>query len=367
MGVRTAFALAPDGRQLIYASCEYERRYPEGSPLAALHDDDDRYEYELVQVAADGRGGTRLTTDEHFDSYPAWSPDGRRLAFLSNRFNRLIHPFEFESGEQRNVLYGGSQEGFNDTGARIGLYTMAADGTDVRPVFEEGTPVAHQPPRWSPDGRQLAVVRYQDPGRGYSPRPEGRELYVVGADGTGARQLATDVVGGPSWSPDGARLAYAQAEGSGVALYTIARDGTDARRLTTLERWWRWPHKEDPKSVWIDTVAWSPDGTRILVSANGQHPAFVVSVDIPRRMAVGFMTKEVGPVGAREQEYRGVRAAAWSPDGGQIALVGPPRGGLRPVTVVAIASLDGQEVSVRRLAERAEEDGPLLVLNARAV
>ena len=91
MGVRTAFALAPDGRQLIYASCEYERRYPEGSPLAALHDDDDRYEYELVQVAADGRGGTRLTTDEQWDSYPARSLDvWRRLAVVCNRFNRRV-------------------------------------------------------------------------------------------------------------------------------------------------------------------------------------------------------------------------------------------------------------------------------------
>jgi len=324
----------------------YGRIYPDGDGRKRIAND---FEYELARVARDGGSVTSLTMNEHFDSYPAWSPNGQRIAFLSNRFNANLSHLDRVS-----------------TGARIGLYTMAADGSDVRPVFEEGTPVAHQPPRWSPDGRELAVVRYRDPGTDFPLRPEGRDLYVVGADGSAPRSLATDVVSGASWSPDGSRLAYAQAEGSGVALYTIGRDGADPRRLTTVERWWRRNDDEDPRSVWIDTVAWSPDGSRILVSANGNHPAFVVGVDIPSRTEVGIVRREVGPSRSPRHEFQGIRAAAWSPDGRQIVMVGPLRDSFGPATVVAIVSLDGEANPVRRLAERAEADAPLLAMHARA-
>jgi len=346
IGLRTAFDLARDGSNLVYGTCVYGRIYPDGDGRKRIAND---FEYELARVARDGGSVTSLTMNEHFDSYPAWSPNGQRIAFLSNRFNANLSHLDRVS-----------------TGARIGLYTMAADGSDVRPVFEEGTPVAHQPPRWSPDGRELAVVRYRDPGTDFPLRPEGRDLYVVGADGSAPRSLATDVVSGASWSPDGSRLAYAQAEGSGVALYTIGRDGADPRRLTTVERWWRRNDDEDPRSVWIDTVAWSPDGSRILVSANGNHPAFVVGVDIPSRTEVGIVRREVGPSRSPRHEFQGIRAAAWSPDGRQIVMVGPLRDSFGPATVVAIVSLDGEANPVRRLAERAEADAPLLAMHARA-
>ena len=59
----------------------------------------------------------------------------------------------------------------------------------------------------------------------------GRELYVVGAGGGEPRLLAVNVVSGPSWSPDGQRLAIAQAEVDGVGLYVIGIDGTESRRV----------------------------------------------------------------------------------------------------------------------------------------
>ena len=94
----------------------------------------------------------------------------------------------------------------------------------------------------------------------------GRELYVVGADGREPRRVAVNVVSGPSWSPDGQRLAIAQAEADAVGLYVIGIDGTESRRVMGIEGW-QGPRSisiVDPAAAWIDTVAWSPDGARIL-------------------------------------------------------------------------------------------------------
>ena len=81
-------------------------------------------------------------------------------------------------------------------------------------------------------------------------------------------------------------------------------------------------------------MAWSPDGTRILVSVNDRQPAFIVGLDSPHRREVGILRNPEG-------RFHGVRAAAWSPDGSQIALVGP--------SLVAIVPADGGPI--RGLAE----------------
>ena len=149
----------------------------------------------------------------------------------------------------------------------------------------------------------------------------GRQLYVVGADGAEPRLLADNVVSGPSWSPDGQRLAIAQAEAGGVGLYVIGIDGTESRRVTDIEGW-RGPMPnprapppvDDPAAAWIDTAAWSPDGSRILVRSHYQHPALVVNVESGEATEVGS--------GLRPDGRMWVRAAAWSPDGSRIAVTG---------------------------------------------
>jgi len=74
---------------------------------------------------ADGSHPTRLTDHPGDDQHPAWSPDGRRIAFNSERY--------------------GPEASFD-------IYTMAADGSDLRRIT--GEPGLEEYPRWSPDGQR---------------------------------------------------------------------------------------------------------------------------------------------------------------------------------------------------------------------
>lgn len=297
VGRWTSFAVAPDGSQVVYVGCL-------GPPTEF------RY-FDLFRVSRDGTGAERLTATGSTEFYPSWSPDGHRIAFLSDV----------------------------DTGyanaSRMRLYNMAADGTDVRPVLDDDFIVLHQPPQWSPDSQHLAVVRYTLEKRGFAETisQSGRELYVVGSDGAEPRRLAENVVSGPAWSPDGQRLAYARANGDGVALYTIGSDGTGELWITDIPHW-RGPRSDSvPAEAWIDTVVWSPDGARILVRSD-DAAAFVVTLETGRKAELGL---------------DGVRASAWSPDGSRLALIAGRWRLSGPLMVVTTAA-DGTDL--RMLAER---------------
>jgi TolB protein len=119
---------------------------------------------------AEGGEAQRLTDDPATDWAPAWSPDGTRLAFVSDR--------------------GGSHQ----------VYVVRADGG---PGLEQLTDLGQgaEAPAWSPDGFWLAVVAYTGEGAGV----ERREIYLVRVDGRGAVRLThnafddTDVTW--AWEP----------------------------------------------------------------------------------------------------------------------------------------------------------------------
>ena len=269
-GHATSFDVTPDGNQVVYATCRYPPHWP-GVPLAQLNLFD--FDYEIAVVGLDGQAPRRLTRQQALDNYPAWSPDGTRIAFLSSRHRG-------PSGRDKQV----------------GLYTMAADGADVRHLAPGLEGVAWQPPAWSPDGQSLAVA-------GWRPGDEANGLYLVPADGAGIVRLADAPVSGGAWSPDGTRLAFAQPKDGQVGLYTIAADGADAQRVTTVPG----SGASDPRVSWIPTVAWSPDGAKLLYSCG--YRQFCV------------VTPDGEPVGANP--LLGERAV-WSPDGARIAVASQP-------------------------------------------
>ena len=215
---------------------------------------------DVFAIRPDGTGLVRLTqgTAGELGSV-AWSPDGTRIAFASNR-----------TGDDE-------------------LFVMNSDGTGMVQITD--VPGVDGLPSWSPDGRRIAFV---------SMRSGSLSMYSASVDGSDVVMLTDGTL--PAWSPDGATIAYAKDEGDGdLDLWLIDSDGSDQRQLTDGDGAELWP-------------TWSPDGSRVAFSSDG-----VLSVvDVERGVV-----KELDLVAASDTDvlgFSGVEFASWGGTG-RIAFV----------------------------------------------
>ena len=219
---------------------------------------------------------------------PAWSPDGREIAFW------------------------GTPEG-----GRYGVWIVDLEGRLRRLGDAESSPV------WSPDGRLIAFDEFDSSTCGPIDRNCATALLeLVSPGGTGRRTIATDAIR-PSWSPTGARLAFA----GGAA-------GTDAYSLDVVSSAGGVPRTVvRRRNAW--TIAWSPSGRHVAFADEMTGSAFTVAPG-------GGPLHRLGGGGRVP-----LPALAWSPRGTRIALA------LRPerarVTTIWVARPDG---SGRRRVEK---------------
>ncbi len=169
--------------------------------------------YDLYLMNADGSEPRRLTNTPAEELHPAWSPDGRRIAFQCMSADGasnvcLVNPDG--SGYTQVTRWGP-----NDPGAQ-------------RPV-------------WSPDGQKIAVSRE-------SPSGGLQYVWVMNADGSNQLQIVEGR--DPSWSPDGRRIAFTRYDGTGYQIWTAGPDGSDVRKLTEGDHYRMYP-------------TFSPDGRQI--------------------------------------------------------------------------------------------------------
>jgi dipeptidyl aminopeptidase/acylaminoacyl peptidase len=162
---------------------------------------------EIYVMNPDGSQQTRLTNNPASDGQPAWSPDGKKIAFTRTS----------------------------------DIFVMNADGTGQVPLTANG----HSGfPAWSPDGTRIAFES-----------GDGSAISVMNADGSNQTLLTQSAARNlePSWSADGLRLVFVSDRDGNFELYTMNSDGSEVTRLTFNDVLDQLPH-------------FSPDGKTIVFS-----------------------------------------------------------------------------------------------------
>jgi dipeptidyl aminopeptidase/acylaminoacyl peptidase len=212
------------------------------------------------------------------------------LAFVARTFEGRESPRPTAPAATTNgvIAYG-------EIGGTQGMFlTVRPDGTDQR-VIQVAVPGFVGIPSWSPDGARVAfdVNSFDDP----HPESGYFDIYTANADGTDPTRLTFDKVDhSPVWSPDGTRIAYVRGTGAVEQIGVMNADGSDRRQLT------------DREGLNV-APSWSPDGTKIaFVSWDGSNS------DIYVMDADGSNIQRITDDTAHEDQ------PAWSPDGRLIAF-----------------------------------------------
>ena len=230
--------------------------------------------FEIYVMDAEGANRRNLSNHPLHDMEPDWSPDGTKIAFVSNRSGGTqIHIMNADGKNQIRLTDGprkkrepdwspdGGKIAFTVQDVFLHIDVMDADGNNRMRLVRQASA-----PSWSPDGRQIAFV---------SSMNWDSEIHVVGADGQGIERVKHGLHGAsPSFSPDGRRFAYYESHKGIDHIYVVGVDGKNPERLTLDQG-----HHSHP--------TWSPDGGAIayvvskgdfplgarihLMTANGKH------------------------------------------------------------------------------------------------
>lgn len=194
---------------------------------------------EVVTMKPDGSGKRNLTNHRAIDNNPVWSPDGKRIAFLSNRIENF------------------------------GLFVMASDGSNPRRVTNWLAHDASNRPAWAPNGVHIDIEGFNAFTVAWSPdfrkiafaHSTRRLIQILDINRPDDEPTTITKMHSshPAWSPDGSKIAYQSREGPNDhdpwEIYVINVDGTGNTNLT-----------QNPKAD-DQHPTWSPDGRHIMFTS----------------------------------------------------------------------------------------------------
>jgi serine/threonine protein kinase len=288
-------SLSPDGRTLAYTA------RPDGN-------------WDIFVQRVGGQNPRNLTADSPVgDTHPAFSPDGNRIAFRSERdgggifvmgatgesIRRLTdsgyHPAWSANGRQ--IAF--SSAGFEVPHARSSeseIWVVGAGGGEPRKLV--GSDAIQ--PAWSPNGHRIAYW-------GITPGGGQRDMWTVAVDGSDPKQVTDDVDidWNPAWSADGQHLYFSSDRGGAMNLWRIPMDEATGEV------------RGDPEPI---TTSVTASSGYMSISASGEI-AYVSRIQSGNLQRVGFDPETARTVGEATYVTRGTSSVEWpdvSPDGAQL-------------------------------------------------
>lgn len=212
---------------------------PDGEKIALSSNDDPP---DIYVMSLDNSEHTTLTSNSIFDHSPAWSPDGKRIAYIADS-----------------------------------LFMITADGNERRPLFPEGTLVFR--PSWSPDSKLLAVTIDQT-------------TAIVDANCEAAQndcmikrvsdQSSNDTI--PAWSPDGRWIAFTSFRDGNMEIYKMdiqaALADPDCGMVEGACA--QYQQRLTDNTAFDDAPAWSPDSQQIIFASDregGNMEIYIMDAD----------------------------------------------------------------------------------------
>lgn len=229
-------------------------------------------DFEIWVSNPDGSAPTKLTDNTVLDADPAWSPDGSRIAF--QRAGSCTNPCR-------------------------AIWVMNADGSGQAALTGFTSNVQDSGPTWSPDGATVAFASTRDGGV--------KHLFSVSASGGAATQLTSgaDADWAPDWSPDGVGILFASTRTGSSQLFTVAPDGSGRAQVTLSGT--------VPPAL-VGEPSWSPDGNRI--AFRGAADLYAAPTEVFVANADGSDTA----LAYAPEDATFVYTPAWSPDGSHLVV-----------------------------------------------
>jgi Tol biopolymer transport system component len=229
-------------------------------------------DYEIFAMAPDGSRLQNLTNSWADDVAPVWSPDGRRIAFVS-----LRDTVAGKWGLGPSSVYVMDFDPVTGTGGGNATRVTGVDTDDGWPT-------------WSPDGQRIAFE---------SDRSGNWDIWAINLDGSGPTNLTNSVSLDryPAWSPDGTRIAFTSDREGNYDVWVMNADGSDPVNLTNTPGRDRY-------------AMWSPDSKKIAFNTRrqGDQEIFVMNGD----------GSDQTNVSQAPDSTEGL--ADWSPDGKRLVL-----------------------------------------------